>query len=361
MSKFLITTTPVLEGCSIKKYLGAININIVLGTNFFSDFAASFTDVFGGTSDTYQGKMDLMYDKAKKQLIKKAQSLGGNAIVGFSTDFDEISGKGKSMFMLSASGTACIVEYPQKEEALSEISNGVDSYDYECEIKKQDILQKISDIPNRLVENDWNFIMEHLDNDIIEALVKDQYVREDKEERQKIESLLSAFEYDDAVNMVYPLYMNPYFKNRQYVYGPEAIAEKEEDVSEKYVGMINNCKLFNAALVSKLIDSDVNKAIEILNCGKPHYTLEDIKEMKLLCEKFDNLPDVGHKEISKGGMFSKEKEIFVCQHGHKNDGDREFCEICSENIKGIHKWKIDKIYDFKKKVEILERMLNREK
>ena len=89
--------------------------------------------------------------------------------------------------------------------------------------------------------------------------------------------------------------------------------------------------------------------------------MDDIKEMKLLCEKFDNLPDVGHKEISKGGVFSKEKEIFVCQHGHKNDAEREFCETCSENIKGIQKWRIDKIDDFKKKVETLEQMLNRER
>ena len=61
MSIFLITNTLVLEGYSIKRYLGAINTNIVLGTNFFSNFAASFTDVFCGTSETYLGKMDLMY------------------------------------------------------------------------------------------------------------------------------------------------------------------------------------------------------------------------------------------------------------------------------------------------------------
>ena len=359
MSKFLITTTQVLEGYSIKRYLGAININIVLGTNFFSDFAASFTDVFGGTSDTYQGKMDLMYDKAKKQLVKKAQALGGNAILGFSTDFDEISGKGKSMFMLSACGTACIIEYPQKEETVSELNNGVDSYDYECEIKKQEILQKITEIPNRLVESDWSFLMEHIDTDLIEALVRDQYLREDEDGIQKIESLLSTFEYDFGVNLVYPLFMEPYFKRGQYVYGPETIVDRDVDVSDKYIALIKNNKLFCACKISKLIDSNVNKAIAILNCGKPHYTLEDINEMKLLCEKFDNLPDVGHKEMSKGGMFSKEKEIFVCQHGHKNDADKEFCETCTENIKGIQRWENDRIVDFKKKVEILERMLNR--
>ncbi|MBR1800501.1 MAG: heavy metal-binding domain-containing protein [Bacteroidaceae bacterium] len=54
--------------------------------------------------------MNSMYAAAKKQMQEKTIRLGANAIVGYHTDFDDISGKGKSMFMLSASGTACVVE-----------------------------------------------------------------------------------------------------------------------------------------------------------------------------------------------------------------------------------------------------------
>ena len=55
MDKFIIITTPTIEGHLIKAYLGAINVNVVIGTNFFSDFAASFTDVIGdNSSTTYQ-------------------------------------------------------------------------------------------------------------------------------------------------------------------------------------------------------------------------------------------------------------------------------------------------------------------
>lgn len=360
MSNFLITTTPVLEGYSIKRYIGAINTNIVLGTNFFSDFAASFTDVFGGTSDTYQGKMDLMYDKAKKLLIKKAQSLGGNAIVGFSTDFDEISGKGKSMFMLSASGTACVVELPQKEEISKEVvNNAIDYFAYENEIKKNNLKQKISEIGNSLDEEDWNFIIEHSDKDIIESLVKDQYVRENEDGKQKIESLLSVLEYDDAVNLVYPLYASPYLKNRKYIYGPAA-DDVNIDVSDNYFGMIKNCKLFNASQIIKLIDINANKAAKILDSPKECYTEQDIKDMRLICDKFDSLPDVGHLETVKGGMFSKDKEVLICQHGHKNELHTDFCETCSENIKGITSRNTRKIDDFKKKVDILEEMIKRE-
>lgn len=43
----IITTTNNIENYSIKRYLGVVNANIVIGANFFSDFAASLTDVFG--------------------------------------------------------------------------------------------------------------------------------------------------------------------------------------------------------------------------------------------------------------------------------------------------------------------------
>ena len=105
-----MSTTNTIEGCPIKKYIDTICSNIVIGTNIFSDFAASFTDFFGGRSDSYRRKLEIIYSEASKALKQKALNMGANAIVGFKVDFDEISGKDKSMFMVSVSGTACIVE-----------------------------------------------------------------------------------------------------------------------------------------------------------------------------------------------------------------------------------------------------------
>ena len=76
MDKFIITTTPTIEGHLIKAYLGAINVNVVIGTNSFSDFAASFTDVFGGNSGTYQRKMDAMYESAQKEFGEESHAHG---------------------------------------------------------------------------------------------------------------------------------------------------------------------------------------------------------------------------------------------------------------------------------------------
>ena len=53
----IVTTTGMLEGYEIKAYLGVISAQIVAGTNIFSDIAASFRDVFGGRSLSYQKQL----------------------------------------------------------------------------------------------------------------------------------------------------------------------------------------------------------------------------------------------------------------------------------------------------------------
>lgn len=102
----LLSTTSTIDNYSIEQYYGIVCHNIVIGSNLFSDIFASFSDVFGGHSGTYQSKMDNMYQEAIKNLSYKAQQRGANAIVGIKIDFDEISGQGKQMFMLCVTGTA---------------------------------------------------------------------------------------------------------------------------------------------------------------------------------------------------------------------------------------------------------------
>lgn len=48
------------------------------------------------------------------ELKAKAKSFQADAIVGLHIDFDEVSGGGKSMFMVSASGTAVMIEITLK-------------------------------------------------------------------------------------------------------------------------------------------------------------------------------------------------------------------------------------------------------
>ena len=106
----IIPSTNDIKGYKITRYLGLINTNVVIGTNYFSDFFATISDVFGGYSDTYQSKLDEIYREALLKLTQKAEYQRADAIVGVHFDFDELSGKGKSMFMVTAYGTAVIAE-----------------------------------------------------------------------------------------------------------------------------------------------------------------------------------------------------------------------------------------------------------
>lgn len=112
----IITTTHKIAGYKIDSYLGLVNANQVIGANLISDFIASFSDVFGGSSGTYRERLDVLYRDVKNQLEQKASAIGANAILGVHIDFDEISGKGKSMFMITGYGTAVIVSHEVEKQ-----------------------------------------------------------------------------------------------------------------------------------------------------------------------------------------------------------------------------------------------------
>jgi len=102
----MVTTTQTLDGWEIETYIGPVFSHIVAGTGLFSDFAASLSDIFGGRSKTYQKQLSSINIEAIELLKNKTSLLGGNLILGFRIDHDEISGKAKQMFMVTASGTA---------------------------------------------------------------------------------------------------------------------------------------------------------------------------------------------------------------------------------------------------------------
>lgn len=119
LKDILVTTTSTVGGIQVKQYLKPISAHIVAGTNLFSDFFASFSDVFGGRSQTYQDQLALLYNEAIARLKISAYEIGANCIIGLHVDLDEISGKGKSMFMLTAMGTAVIIDESYRTSTIS--------------------------------------------------------------------------------------------------------------------------------------------------------------------------------------------------------------------------------------------------
>jgi len=105
----IVTTTPAIEGRRISRYCGVVAGEAILGANLFKDIFAGLRDLVGGRSGTYERELQRARDIALQELQQKAAELGANAIVGVDLDY-EVLGRENGMLMVSASGTAVVVE-----------------------------------------------------------------------------------------------------------------------------------------------------------------------------------------------------------------------------------------------------------
>ena len=107
----IITTTPGIEGRRVRQYLGVVTGEAILGANVFKDFFAGIRDIIGGRSSAYEKALRQARDIAIREMCDEAASLGANAVVGIDLDYETIEvGDRGSMMMVSASGTAVVVE-----------------------------------------------------------------------------------------------------------------------------------------------------------------------------------------------------------------------------------------------------------
>ena len=104
----LMSTTSSIEGKTIKEYRGVVFGEVINGVNFVRDFSASITNVIGGRATQYEEELINTRADAINEMMKRAEKVGANAIVGVKIDYEAI-GQG-SMMAVIASGTAVILE-----------------------------------------------------------------------------------------------------------------------------------------------------------------------------------------------------------------------------------------------------------
>ncbi|MDV6195228.1 MULTISPECIES: YbjQ family protein [Bacteroides] len=349
MNNIIITTTNNIDNATIERYIDVVSTNVVLGTNVFSDFAASFTDFFGGTSDTYQKKLDFIYKRALDIISQKAIMLGANCIIGLRIDFDEVSGKGKSMFMISATGTAVLIN-KQKIDSMQQTNkkNGCIQVDYlQDEIKKRSLFKKVQK-GKKPTEEEWSFLRNNFVPEIAEYLLE-PFLRLSKDD-------IEIHAQDRLFNDIFPEYFCLLNKER----ATELLYSYIDRYPDRVVALADKAYLFNSNKIKEEIKAgNLKVAIQLIAINKESYTLNDISEMKTISDMFDQLPDLGRIELVKG-VFSKGEEKYICPNGHKNSKEEEFCneEKCMQNIKGLTQKSVKKIEEFKLKIETLNDLLN---
>jgi len=343
---FLISTTNNIDGGIIKKYIDVVCTNIVIGTNIFSDFAASFTDFFGGRSGSYKNKLNTIYNEAIKEIKAKSKKIGANAIVGLNVDFDEISGKEKSMFMISISGTACIIEYEDSYN-YKKIENGfISQSELDKELYRRNIIENIKNgIDISSISTDWReFLLENPEKEIVESLLDKYYIPSFKSyESHKnfilfIERMISILPKDCIIDDIY---------------------KRLESHPIEIKNLISKCMLFDSTKILLMCEKDIHLAISLLSTNSLYYQKEDIDIMSKICDRIDSLPDIGRLEVVKSGLLGKEQMKFICHNGHKSDKDAQFCENvnCGVNIKGLTKEEVFLVDKFKQKINALKDMM----
>lgn len=105
----ITTTTPSVEGKRITEYKGIVFGEVISGVNFVRDIAASFTNFLGGRSTSYEDELVQARINALREMEQRAANIGANAIVGVDIDY-EVLGTDNGMLMVTASGTAVVVE-----------------------------------------------------------------------------------------------------------------------------------------------------------------------------------------------------------------------------------------------------------
>ena len=94
----ILSTTPQIEGHTIREYKGIVTGETIIGANMFKD----------GRAGAYETVLREAKETSLNEMMQRAQAMGANAIVGIDIDYETIGANG-SMLMVATSGTAVVI------------------------------------------------------------------------------------------------------------------------------------------------------------------------------------------------------------------------------------------------------------
>lgn len=352
MNNVQLFTTHSIEGMPIEKYYGIVVTNQVAGTGLFRDITAAFSDFFGGNSGAYRESMNRLLEDVKERLKQKALELGANAVVGVRIDYDNISAKDMSMFMVSMQGTAVKIA-DSDTAALESKENEVSWDELNLAYYSRKISRKIKS--NEYISDDeWDFLI-HNEVRLLSPLLFQYYqkccdaLKEKKSNTDLYE--LANLRWATLGKSNFKKYISKldYYEAIKYVYS------HVNDFKE----IIQNNKLFSASNILNIAkEGKLDIAISLLSVEKSSYNTQDLFEMQELSKYLKNLPNVSKIEEVKGGLFSSSGLKFICSCGSKNEISTEYCSNCSKNIKGLTKQEQLAVNNYIEFVEALTEILS---
>jgi uncharacterized protein YbjQ (UPF0145 family) len=325
MKKIPVSTASTIHGVNITETFGFVSSHVIAGTNLFSDIFAIFSDTFGGRSKTYKKQLTAIKAEAVQELMDEAIRAGGNAIVGMSIDLDEVSGGGKSMFMITASGTSVKIENNSASSILQN-NNEVDNNELDSLIFKAKIIASAKNDTLKLSEKDFGRVIEDGIFEITDYIINwlydgiGNYSGDFESFKEQVKVYFSLMPREVAIEKIY-----------------SDIIQGERS-SNFILGIIKDNYLFDYQNIKLLLQSEqlLNKktALNIINYEKPSYTIDDIDKQQKLIDLIDsNIKPIS--EIYEVKTLLGTKNVWKCLCETKiNEGDR-LCHICQTDIYGF--------------------------
>lgn len=107
MDTSFVTTAFDFEGCRIVKNLGIVRGIIVRSRNIFENIGAAFQTIAGGNITLYTELCEKTRQDAFELMIKHAEEIGANAVIGMRYDANEVM---QGVTEVLAYGTAVVIE-----------------------------------------------------------------------------------------------------------------------------------------------------------------------------------------------------------------------------------------------------------
>ncbi len=334
----LVLTTASFDGLSIIRYIKPVSAHVVAGTNVFSDFLGGLTDFFGGRSNTYQRQITAVYNDAIEEIKIAAHEIGANCVLGLQIDMDEISGKGKSMFMLTAVGTAAVVDFSKSLEPIIQAQvtklENVSAERISILRKKKQLIEMANSETLDLKEEIWDFLTTNQVDEVFPFLTKklskaigsDYTVPGTSEKFTKsLVRYLEGLPDEIKMDILYHAIQN----------------ETDELVLQRVSDIIKNLNLYEYRRCMDLLqnpDFTIQKrGVKIAAFDKSFYNKQDKLDLQAINNYIKtNFIEKGTRSTKKQLLSSKEKEIWTCGCGKTNDIDSH-CSGCFQDIYGFKK------------------------
>jgi uncharacterized protein YbjQ (UPF0145 family) len=355
-----VSTTSSVDHADIVEYHGVIATHVVAGTGLFSDVAASFSDVFGGRSKSYQKQLAKINAEAVRQLKSKAASEGANGILGLRIDHDQVSSQGKAMFMVTAMGTAVALELNELEGRQKSSKDGsveiVPGEELDAELRKQEIIAKLKEGNFAFSDDEMKFLRDQRVEEAAPLLI------------QKLGQLLER--YRGAQNTQKPQdKVKEYFMSlprdaaADYLYA--AMLDGNWYMADFALDLVKERDLFEANSVKLLIEEgnlrQRKAALQLVKVDKLHYSRKDLAGLEALHKVIrDGFPDVVEIVEEKHTFSSKTTTKWKCACGKSNEMNASRCSRCKKSRRGFKpgEWSPEQAAELiKRKMNVLRERL----